>query len=341
MQQRKSLVELAQEVERLKEIKKDFVLPSSMLAMDRDANLWFGSQDYEVGKVAHEQISEKLGIPKKYYDRMLLETPNLLASNVNEWLSRSDDKRMVRTLGNSVRAVLSDRYRPLDYDMILEATLPVLFQQGEMQIVSSEITERRMYLQVVSPRLTGEVKKGDIVQMGISISSSDVGLGALNIDPYLLRLICLNGAVLPTAMKKHHIGKRIEADEMGIFSSQTIDMDNKVFLRKLKETVQYSFDELGFQDTLRRISFTADHKIVKEIDKTIQEVTKRFDLSIPESDSVLKNLINGGDLSQWGLANAVTAVANDHSDYDRAIELQRIGGKVIDLSESEWTVLAA
>ena len=130
MQQRKTLVELAQEVESQKQMKHDFIVSSNLLKMEEDSRLTMGERTYEAGKVAHEQLASKLEIPTKYYNLMLAEKPSLLAENVNTWLQKSTDKRMVRTLGDRGRAVLSDRYRPLDNDIILEAVLPTLFEQG-------------------------------------------------------------------------------------------------------------------------------------------------------------------------------------------------------------------
>lgn len=67
---------------------------------------------------AHGQFSDYLGVPKKYYDRMLQEAPDLLCRNLNHWLENGkNERRLVRTLDGEVRAVLSDRYRLLDnYD---------------------------------------------------------------------------------------------------------------------------------------------------------------------------------------------------------------------------------
>jgi hypothetical protein len=247
---------------------------------------------------------------------------------------------MVRTIGTQARAILSDRYRPLDNDIILEAVLPILMEHSEMQVVSAEITDRRMYLSVVSPKLTGDVKVGDTVQQGLTISNSEVGLGTVRVEPLWYRLACLNGMIRATAMKKYHIGKKIESDDYGFFSQQTIDVDNTAFIMKIKDTVRHSFDELAFREDLKRVSLTANNKIEANLDDAVIEVTKRFDLSKSEGDSVLKNLINGGDLSQWGMGNAVTAIANTIQDYDRCIDLQRIGGRIIDLTPKEWNYIS-
>src|SRR5574341_1052195 len=91
---------------------------------------------------AHEQLAEKTGIPRKYYDRMLEAAPELLAENVNTWFRREPANRLVRMLRPltdaderalartgaqmSVRAVLSDRYRPLDHGSLLDVVLPAL-----------------------------------------------------------------------------------------------------------------------------------------------------------------------------------------------------------------------
>ena len=49
--------------------------------------------------------------------------------------------------------------------------------------MSCEVTENRLYLKVVNHRLEMEVRKGDIVQAGVMISNSEVGLGAVSIQP--------------------------------------------------------------------------------------------------------------------------------------------------------------
>ena len=48
-----------------------------------------------------------------------------------------------------------------------------------------------------------------------------------------------------------------------------------------------------------------------------------------------------GDLSVWGLANAVTRTAEDVADYDRATELEATGGRVIELPRADWRAIAA
>jgi hypothetical protein len=67
----------------------------------------------------------------------------------------------------------------------------------------------------------------------------------------------------------------------------------------------------------------------------LKEVVLTFDDGPlpPKTNKVLDIL---GDLSLFGLINAVTRTASDVESYDRSVELQRIGGKIIELPKSVW-----
>ena len=60
-------------------------------------------------------------------------------------------------------------------------------------------------------------------------------------------------------------------------------------------------------------------------------------LTEKEEGSILNALIRGGDVSAWGLLNAVTFQANTETDYDRAVELETAGGKLLALPAPEWS----
>ncbi len=128
---------------------------------------------------------------------MRSQAPELLAANVNEWFHQKPERRMLRTLDGSMRAFLSDRYRRLDNYDLASAVLPVLKEMGEgLKIVSTELTESKMYIKVINERLELEVKQGDVVQAGMVISNSEVGMGSLKVEPLIYRLICTNGCAV-------------------------------------------------------------------------------------------------------------------------------------------------
>jgi hypothetical protein len=96
---------------------------------------------------------------------------------------------------------------------------------------------------------------------------------------------------------------------------------------------------LGPDDTL---SGTASgRRIEADPVRVVEATARRLTLTEGEKASVLQHLIRGGDLSAWGLANAVTRTALDAPDYDRATELEAAGGRVIELPPADWRAIAA
>ena len=81
-------------------------------------------------------------------------------------------------------------------------------------------------------------------------------------------------------------------------------------------------------------------RIQDDVTKAIEVLGNRLSLTNSEQSSVLRYLVEGGDLSQYGLMNAVTRTAEDALSYDRATELEAAGATIVDLDKSEWRELA-
>lgn len=339
----KSIVELATEIQRQAATRKDYVADTREMSLTSDARLAVGQDElFTINEHAHRQLGDKIGIPAKYYDRMLTESPALLADNVNHWLHAEPERRMVRTLDGTARAFLSDRYRRIDNDDIAQVVLPILMGSPDIQVLSAEITERKMYLQAVFPRVEREVKKGDVVQAGLLITNSEIGTGGFNVSPLVYRLLCLNGMTGQHALRKYHVGRRAMSEDGSyeIFSSETVQADDKALMLKVRDVVRASMDKLAFDrqvEVLRDATQTPE--IVNPV-KAVELLTKQVGLATDEANNVLTNIIKGGDLTQYGLVQAVTAVANTHASYDRAVEFEQLGGRILELNLSEWNKLA-
>ncbi len=353
MYQGKSLIgdnpwqDLATEIKRQSESKRDFVTTTKQLQMSTEGrSMRVGQEMFEgVDSSAHAQIANRLNIPKKYYDRMLNESPGLLAENVNHWFQKKPEDRLVRTLDGSVRAFLSDRYRPLDNDLVCQAIIPTLFNLG-VQVQSLEVTHRRLYVKVTLPHLNREIKRGDIVEAGLIASNSEIGQGTVSLMPMLKRLVCDNGMVINEfGLKKYHLGKalgQVEGDQITEwFTTETIQADNRAFLLKLRDAVSGILTEDVFTRITDRMIEATGHEIEGSPEKVVEVVKERLDLTDVEGGNVLRHLIKGGDLSMWGVANAVTAEANQATDYDRATELESAGGKLIELPKESWREILA
>ena len=68
--------------------------------------------------------------------------------------------------------------------------------------------------------------------------------------------------------------------------------------------------------------------------KVVELAAKEFNIRQNESEGILGHLIAGGDLSLYGLANAVTRHAQDVQSYDRSTELEATGYKIITMQPS-------
>ena len=74
--------------------------------------------------------------------------------------------------------------------------------------------------------------------------------------------------------------------------------------------------------------------------KTVEVLAQRYTLNDVERSGVLRHLITEGELSGYGLVNAVTHYSQEVEDYDRATEFEALGGRLIDLPAHEWKGLA-
>lgn len=360
----KTIQELAAEIARQAENKKDFIAPTLKLEMMNVVPTEAGHPDeikisglngapLGINTHAHAQIAAEANIPRKYYDRMLVDAPDLLAKNVNHWFQAEPKTRLVRTLDGRIRAFLSDRYRPMDYSNLAEAVFPVLANLG-VEIISSEITERRLYIKAVDKRILKDIPVGkklgdashtffDTLSPAIVISNSEVGAGALAVETGVWTKLCTNLAVAAQkSMRRYHLGGRHELDNESVtmFSDDTRRKTDAALWAQARDVVKGAFDRAQFDALTNSITEMTTRKITCDPLKAMEVVSIQLGLSDAEQGSVLRHLIEGGDITQYGLFNAVTRTAEDIEDYDRATEFERMGGQVLELSNKEWLDIA-
>lgn len=340
----RTLQELAIELDRQSKAKRDLIVETGALRMDADETgikLNVGDREiFGVNDIAHRQFGQHLRIPAQYYDRMREENPLLLTTNVNTWLQQEPNtRRMLRTLDGNARAFLSDRYRRIDNYEVAQTVLPIIGSMDGAKVESCELTERRMYLKVVNTRITAELSKGDVVQAGIVITNSEVGHGSVSVRPLIFRLVCLNGMIVEDgSVRKYHVGRVNEADEnFGIYRDETIEADDRAFLMKIEDAVNAAVDQARFASIVDRLRESREAKIdPPAVPKVVELTSKEFGITQKESEGILGHLIAGGDLSLYGLANAVTRHAHDVDSYDRSTELEATGYKIATMSPSIW-----
>jgi hypothetical protein len=362
----RTLTDLAAEIERRANSKSDLVANTKNIGLQygpaREGNpltLWVGDDhQFGVNDIAHGQIASHTEIPKQYYDRMQQHAPGLLANNVNEWFRKYPAPRMVRTLDGNARAFLSDKFSPeMENEDLAEAALPVLLDMN-LAIMSCEITDRRLYIKAVDKKVERELAKtgarfGDgghtivrVTSPAITISNSEVGMGRLSIEGGVFDSFCSNLATFSErSMYRTHVGSRKtigEGEVYAMLSDKSKKLNNAALWSTVRDVVRGVFDRAKFDALVDKIEGTQEDKIGAEADvvKVVNVSARKFGLNETEGKGVLRHLIEGGDLSRFGLYNAITRHSQDVENYDRATELERVGAQVIELGKADWRILA-
>ena len=346
MKQGRTLSELGRELERQRRARQDFVADTrslefsttgkgsalSLMAKDK-------RQEFPVNEFAHQQIASRLQIPYRYYQKMREQQPSLLDDNINTWFQSTPERRMIRIMDGNVRAFLSDRYRRLDHLELCAAVLPVIQEMKGASIESCEVTDTHLYLKVINRKMKAEVSVGDVVQAGFVVSNSEVGLGSLKVEPLVFRLACKNGLVVKDyAKKRYHVGRQVggygDVDEDAayeLYSDETLAQDDRAFFMKVQDTVRHAVDEAKFMMTVGRMREAMRIPMMHDPVKEVELLADKFLLTQNERGDVLRQLFMSGDSSRYGLVNAVTAASKIASDYERATELERIGGEILSM----------
>lgn len=339
-----SLETVAKMILEQRSTKRDFISPTTAAEMLPSGQIVLdtGSSRFTAKPTHHAllQIASRHGIPARYMDKMNASSPELVATNVNHWFRKESEVRLFRNLKNpaspdtgTLRAFLSRSYRPLDNADLAEAALPTLNQLGA-RVESCAVTDNRLYIQAVLHQLEGEVAVGDTVRAGVIISNSEVGAGSLSIELMAWRLVCKNGMVVGNVISKYHVGRRHDnelREAVEFFSDATRQADDRAFFMKVRDAIRGVFNPERFAAVLE--SLKAGTKVeLKDPVKAVEVITERFGLSESENHNVLNHLAAGNNLTQWGLANAVTYEANRVEDYDRAVQLERLGWEVATLN---------
>lgn len=321
------------------EFKKDYIVDLNSLDVSQndrsvypDLHSAGAKHYYQMNDNSLNHLSNRLEIGTRYISKCLPVSQELVAHNLNFWINKNKNKKlMLRTLEtgvngeDKVRAIMSDRYKRIDSDVVANSCLSKLMDMGA-ELKYSHYDGDNMNITAVLPKLEGEVVEGDLVQGGITITNSEIGHGSLIVKPFIYRLVCTNGMVAPEYLNQFyakHVGKMI------------IDLDNddqwKTIVDKMGQQLELISNPELFQENIDKLKQATQDKINSH---QIEVLAKKHGLSDDERAGVFERLNHYvGETfvtSKYDVANAITNIANDESKSDdRARFLQELGGLVI------------
>lgn len=317
-----------------------------------------GQHEYAIGEVAAEHMAEKLKIPAPYWKRCSTEAPGLLATNANHWLSVTDDSFYVRAYAPDqeggvgfMRAMLSSRYRTIDSIDVLTAAVNGIHNAGlsasELSI-TGDLSERRMYVRIDAPQV--QIEALDLVQRytdpatgrtgrdypvlgaGVIIRNSDVGHGAFDISPYLKVLVCKNGMTRrQDSIRKVHVGAK-QSDGIIDWSEETLRRELALIESQTTDAVRTFLTTEYLQRVVDEIRAVNGRRIAEPLDK-LKDVTMTLHYSNAERDMILNAFMHGGDMTPFGVAQAITYVAQSPElDADRAAKFEDDAWRAMELA---------
>lgn len=335
---------------------------------------------------AHRQLADKVGVPFKYYERMLEASPELLVTNLNHWLEAEPDRRMLRMLAPitaddrehlgrvgaqyAVRAVLGERYRPLDHAALLNVLLPLAVEHGA-KVKEYALSPQRFHVRFVGQetkvedvvrRLTAEHQLterqlrghamvngrdvswvNEILRAGVSVRNSETGQGALAVERFFDILRCTNGYVMHDVRRVRHIGGRNEEEE-ATYTAQTKRLEDATIFLKIRDEVEALLSGETAELATRQIAQAAAEPIKLTEDVPFMEFMDNVGASFSlreEEIEVLKEETAAergltGQLTRWTVAQGMTATAK--RIHANAGEEARFGRKA-ELEAAGWQVL--
>ena len=119
----------------------------------------------------------------------------------------------------------------------------------------------------------------------------------------------------------------------GIFalSREAEEADAKALALATRDVVRQMMNREHLQNIVDSLRVAHERKIAGHPEKTVKMLGGVYRLAQDEQTGILRHLIDGGDLSQYGLINALTRTAQDSDSYDRAVELEELGGTLLEM----------
>lgn len=263
---------------------------------------------------------ERLNFPG-YLRACLAHDERLVTFNLMAWLQANKEKQMlmrtVKPMGlNVVRAFLSEKYAPVDDIDVMDilAKLPEALN-SEVRVLS--VDEGSFHLKLSWRSERREVKKGDVVEFGVSISNSEVGRRAVRIEPMVWRLNCANGLIGRAA--------DLEGGVWYVRHSGNVDRVLNVVGDAMRASLPAA--------RLMAEQFSAAAKL--QIDRPVERMkalAKEENLSEAFISNAVEEMLReagGKDVTKYDFINGVTGAGRKDESADSRYDLERLGGQLL------------
>jgi hypothetical protein len=224
------------------------------------------------------------------------------------------DYWLLRAKGESLRAVLTDRYTPLDNRTLLDALHKAL--PAHLQVQWLALDDESFHLRIVDPHMTKEVLSDDPLMAGLHIANSEVGRRSVSVDVLVWRQVCSNGLI------KLVKGKNL-------LYQRHVSVSPPHFVTLLKQSLSSALSHA--QDFMERMAWST-HEPIRDIETEMKGLMQHYHLSQSFTEQVRASLQNERSDQQetmFGLTNALTAAAQT-LDAEQRYDVEVLAGKLLE-----------
>jgi len=296
--------------------------------------------EFHVHKHALNQAVGKTGVLGQTTVRKLMETGKpwareLAADMLNKTYENVErDRLLIRSVGNQVRGVLSDKYRRMDSGPIFESFIQATQEFGCLPTDGRSL-DTKSTLTMSLPHVFEPIPNEPLgmVLFGATLSNSDYGDGALSLKFAMLRIWCTNMCMRDEVIRKIHLGKRL-ADNVK-FSEKTYMLDTETQASAVKDLIAGFLAPARVNEEMDRVRKAAEEAV--DVKDVFQILYRKNSITKAEKNELI-DVYNTPDVEMlppgnnlWRASNAVSLFAQKEgvTDY-RAVELQNLAGDMLD-----------
>jgi len=268
-------------------------------------------QDPGVGLLphAHGQLLSRLDFAKRTFEKL---PPKLQILNLNWLIQNHYDKEVLLRIidENKVRALMSADFEPFDDLELLTIAEPYI---GDGTVRWYHTDDQVLHLSITWPNTEEEIRVGDVVQTGLHISNSEVGLRSVTIAGVVWRLKCSNaliGGGEGGGMRRfRHVGDT----------------------NKLRDQVKATIEETKLESTKVLSQFKASlEKAIDDPFNYLERVAKDKTNEMTQDDfkAAMDAFLTEPENTLFGVTNSLTRAAQGYQGEDK-YHLERVAAKVL------------
>lgn len=272
------------------------------------------------------QLCHRLGIPVAYFRRCPADLQDV---QVNRWLGQfvcdrsgpegllsgrsrqaSETRWLLRAQNERLRAVLTDRYAPIDNALVVEHLKPIIGDRYYADWFAMD--DESLHLRLFDPAMRCSVSKDDPIMAGIHVSNSEVGKRSVTVDALIYREVCSNGMIAlvrgKSLMHRRHVG-----------------VQNQDFGAELRLAVLEASEQA--RTMLEQFAATT-RQPVTDVEKTLERLGISWDLGKSTQELIKDALQREAPSHQetlYGVINAITNAAQ-RLQMDERYQLERLAG---------------